>query len=68
MSESLPVNDPPAATQPAEVAYLVTLTCPTPLRDRELVVEAENESQAWSKFCRHNNITGSDHPKTIERL
>ena len=45
--------------------YRVSLNCPTPLRDKSLVLEAEGEGEATKVFLKHNGISGSDHPITV---
>ena len=48
--------------------YRVLLNCPTPLRDKSLVVEAEGEGEATTLFLQHNGISGSDHPITVTEV
>ena len=58
----------PTAGRSAGPRFRVHLSCPTPLRASELLVEASSEAEAWAACCRHNGISDSDHPRTIERL
>lgn len=61
--------EPVATQQPADspVVWLVSLNCPTPLREREAMIEAPNENAAWEAFKKLNGIGESDHARTIVR-
>lgn len=41
--------------------FSCTLNCPTPLRDKTLVVEADSYGEAKQKFFDHNGICDSSH-------
>ncbi len=68
-----PVVETPASAEPVAAAehakestvWLVSLNCPTPLREREAMIEAPNENAAWESFKQLNGIGESDHPRTI---
>lgn len=47
--------------------WIVELGCPTPLRSKRLVVEADTETEAKEAYCRHNGISGSSHDWSIRR-
>lgn len=64
-------SDPPAAEADDEDEFewrVLIVNCPTPLAANPAIVVASTEAHAWSCFCSLNGITGTDHPKTIERL
>ena len=61
-----PTIDPGDAPDPAR--FRVSLRCPTPLVCAELEVEAVDEAAAWREFCAANNISDSEHPRTIVRV
>lgn len=68
--EETSIAEPVAETAPPEetsAVWLVSLNCPTPLREREAMIEAPNENAAWEAFKRLNGIDESDHPRTITR-
>jgi hypothetical protein len=48
--------------------FKVRLECPTPLLHHEAEVSADDEALAWKAFCELNGISGSEHPRTIERV
>lgn len=65
-----PANpEPVAAAEPVKesTVWMVTLNCPTPLREREAMIEAPNENAAWEAFKKLNGIGESDHQRTIVR-
>jgi hypothetical protein len=66
------VDSPPQTVDrgdaPVRSRFRVTLECPTPLVCAELEVEAADESAAWREFCAANNISDSEHPRTIVRV
>jgi hypothetical protein len=58
----------PAAATAHGRSYRVSLACPTPLRDRELVVQAETADEARAKFEAHNGICGSVHAYSVTEV
>lgn len=52
----------------AERKFRVALNATTPLLHKELVVEAEDEAEAWQRFCDINGISGSACPREITRI
>lgn len=47
-------------------AWKVSVNCPTPLARNPAIVNAFDETGAWSVFCAMNGISGTDHQKSIE--
>lgn len=60
------VNVTPS-TAPAP-RFAVSLKCPTPLAQSEMVVEAASESEAKQKFMDANGISGSAHEWSVQKV
>ena len=58
----------PALPPAVSSRFRVTLHCPTPVAHPELNVEADDAAAAWKQFCAANNISDSEHPRTIVPL
>ncbi len=56
------VADAPVVTS----KYLVRLTCPTPLRDKERAFDAVSEADAKQQFLDWNGISASEGTWSIE--
>lgn len=67
--------EPVAVVEPVEMKieakapkYRVQLNCPTPIEFRVLEVEANDEAEAWLKYCEANGISDSVHERSIELI
>ena len=60
--------DTGSAPAPRGTRYRVALQCPTPIPHPVLEVEADDDDEAWQKFCAANGISDSEHKRTILKM